>query len=72
MCPLPPFSMMEQQPLDVATPCGDMRHFEKKELTELRFGIQNRIWCLPSARAEVLVGHWHPVLSRLAGPHILT
>lgn len=39
MCPLPPFSMMEQ-PLDVATPCRDMRHFEKKELTELRFGAR--------------------------------
>lgn len=51
MCPLPPFSMMEQQPLDVATPCGDMRHSEKKELTELRSGIQNGIWCLPLARA---------------------
>lgn len=48
-----------------------MRHFERKELTKLRFGIQNGIWCLPSARAEVLVGHCHPVPSRLADPHIL-
>lgn len=70
MCPLPPFSMMEQ-PLDVATPCRDMRHFEKKELTELRFGVQNGIWCLPSARAEVFVGHCRPVPSRIADPHIL-